>query len=411
MLGVLTTRGRCVLAGGVAAAICALVLDERDLLRVAAFAMALPLLAAVAAGQARVGVRASRLMWPPRLSVADRGEAEIRLRNTRRFAATSLLVEDEAAEAVGGARRFSVRRLPRHDEASVRYGITASRRGFHRVGPMTARVTDPFGLAEFTGELVPQTTLVVTPRVVPLSGVPTGSRIDSTGHEPGRHLAAAGLDDVLVRDYQYGDDLRRVHWRATARHGELMVRLEEPPPRGGCCVLLDDRASAHAGTGQDASIEYAISLVASICVHLEKAGRPTTLRGLAAGSGPWPAVGSGPDEALLGLAALVPSDSDTLTLPTLPGGDDTLIAVLGQLDDDQARRLAAAVAEHPRRRNHAVLLDLGTWDSRRRARPQRTARVLTAAGWGVVVAGSTDAPGDVWQDLCRTPAAVTGGLR
>jgi len=52
-----------------------------------------------------------------------------------------------------------------------------------------------------------------------------------------------------VREHRHGDDLRKVHWRATARSGELMVRLEERPWRAQATLLLDTRTRAHLGTG------------------------------------------------------------------------------------------------------------------------------------------------------------------
>ena len=50
---------------------------------------------------------------------------------------------------------------------------------------------------------------------------------------------------MSTREYRYGDDLRKVHWRATARTGQLMVRLEERPWRAQATLLLDTRARAH----------------------------------------------------------------------------------------------------------------------------------------------------------------------
>ena len=74
---------------------------------------------------------------------------------------------------------------------------------------------------------------------------------EATGYGDGRQrsLALAGEDDVIPRGYRYGDDLRRVHWRSTARYGELMVRREEQPQRARCTVLLDTRGIAYAGRG------------------------------------------------------------------------------------------------------------------------------------------------------------------
>jgi uncharacterized protein (DUF58 family) len=96
---------------------------------------------------------------------------------------------------------------------------------------------------------------------------------------------------VLVRPYRIGDELRRVHWRSTARYDELMVRLEERPWRGGTTLLLDRRDCAHRGRGAGSSLEYAISVAASVYAHLLARGEPVAMvaedgTGLAAAARP-----------------------------------------------------------------------------------------------------------------------------
>ena len=104
-----------------------------------------------------------------------------------------------------------------------------------------------------------------------------------------RTIAVHGEDDVSTREYRHGDDLRKVHWRATARTGELMVRLEERPWRAQATLLLDTRARAHllgpaararsAGSGPPGddcpppdSLEWLIEAAASIGTTLARRG-------------------------------------------------------------------------------------------------------------------------------------------
>ncbi len=84
--------------------------------------------------------------------------------------------------------------------------------------------------------------------------------------------AAVGDDDVIPRAYRNGDELRRVHWRSTARYGELMVRREEQRWQDRAVLLLDSRRSAHTGSGPSSSFEFAVSAAASVGVHLARQG-------------------------------------------------------------------------------------------------------------------------------------------
>ena len=91
------------------------------------------------------------------------------------------------------------------------------------------------------------------------------------GHSTSRSVATHGDDDVATREYRHGDDLRRIHWRTTARRGELTVRREEQPWQSRGAVLLDTRLIAHRGDGPASSLEWAISAAASISIHLAHA--------------------------------------------------------------------------------------------------------------------------------------------
>jgi len=113
-LGGLTTRGRCLLAAGLAAALCAVLVNERDLLRMAAFAMMLPLLASVVVGHTQIRLRADRALVPPRTSVGSDCQAQLTLRCSGRYSGR-LLLEDMVPQALGGSRRAVVARLPQHN--------------------------------------------------------------------------------------------------------------------------------------------------------------------------------------------------------------------------------------------------------------------------------------------------------
>ncbi|QJY49542.1 DUF58 domain-containing protein [Pseudonocardia broussonetiae] len=389
----LTTRGRCLLAAGVATAVSAFVLDERDLLRVGAFVALLPLLALLVSARTRRSVRGTREVGPERVPAGGEVEVAIALRGGPLVGALRLVdaVPDAAGPQPAAPPRFTVHRLSPRAGAQLSYPLVPTQRGVHRIGPLTGSATDPLGLAEFERELAPASRLVSLPRVVGLRGMPQA--MGSGEGTPGAALAhqGQGRSDVLVRQYRQGDELRRVHWRSTARHDELMVRLEERPWRTGTTVLLDRRDAAHRGHGPDASLEVAISLAASICTHLGGRGEVITLvteDGAALGSA------SGDVDPLLdALAALRPAARTDLAGPELSGD---VLAVLGGMESGQ---LEALVARQPAG-GHAVLLDVAGWDpSGRGPDAAATAAALRSAGWRVAVARAGVGPDRAWDDL------------
>ena len=409
---VLSTRGRCLLAAGIATAACAVPLAERDLLRVGAFAAVLPLLALLLALATRRTVRVQRTLSSHRLPVG--AAATVTLQVTGGAAVGPLELVDTAPDAAGPAAppRFVVPSRTRGTAAAVHYRLHPVRRGVHRIGPLVAYGTDPLGLADFARTVPGTQRLLVLPRTVPLRGVPHALGSSDGAHGAGAAGSGQGRSDVLVRPYRSGDELRRVHWRSTARHDELMVRLEERPWRGGVTVLLDRRAGAHRGHGPGASLEWAVTFAASACVHLIDRGEPVELVTEDGAPAVSPGAPSGTDGVLDALATLRPSARTDLGGPALPGSGDVL-AVLGSTAADE---LPALLARCPGQ-GHAVLLDVGSWGSGRSpvfsaagtaAPVEETTAALRGAGWAVTVAARGDRPEDVWDELVSCPAPQAG---
>ena len=289
-------------------------------------------------------------------------------------------------------------------------------RGIHNVGPLRGRITDPFGLAEFERELAAHSRVVVIPRVMRLTGLPGGSGQGAGDDGSIRLRSGQGEDDAVVRQYRQGDDLRRVHWRSTARRDELMVRVEERPWRGGITVLLDRRASAHRGSGPTSSLEWGISFCASVCLHLHHVGHQVRLvtEDAVTIAGAHSDSGHSDDVVLDGLAALQVSQRRDFTAGGDPGDGYELIAIFGALDATGAAELARVRIRRPR--SLAVLLDVNRWSgSDKPYNPAEAASLLRDAGWGVVIARPDISMNNTWTDLCRIGSVrgrtMAGGFR
>lgn len=401
----LTTRGRSFLAAGGAAALCALVLNQRDLLRVAMLLAALPLACAITLARSRYRLSLTRTVSPVRVTAGSTSRVRLELANLTRLSTRPLLAEDRVPYALGAPPRFVLDRLPGGRTAAVTYSLRSEVRGRYAIGPLRLRLADPFGLCELTRSFTATDSLVVVPRVWPLGPVDAGGMWAGTGESLTRNAAASGEDDIATREYREGDDLRRVHWRSTARRGELMVRREEQPRQMRASVLLDARPSAHRGEGPASSFEWAVSAAASAAAHLAESGyavriltddRPV----------PWTAPMAAQSGVLLDHLATVGTGTDrdleaALSLLLRTGGDGLVVAVLGEVDDDAARGLSRLVHEG----TPGVALTIRTtgWASLPPGRTtvideqhDRVARMLQLAGWRVGQASAGHTVTQAW---------------
>jgi uncharacterized protein (DUF58 family) len=405
----LTTRGRSFVAAGLAAVICGLALGERGLLQVGVLLFVLPLLSGLAISRARYQLSCGRELTPPRVPAGQPATVTLRLMNATRLRTGLLLAEDDLPHPLGGHPRFILDGVEGGGARELTYRIRSDLRGRFSIGPLSVRVADAFGLVEISRSFTERSKLIVTPRVIGLPPTQTAADWLGTGDHTMRIAAAAGEDDVAPRTYRDGDDLRRVHWRSTARYGELMVRREEQPWHSRATLFLDTRSASHAGTGVNSSFEYAIVAAASIGVHLARQRfemQMITEAGIIAGGGPF-------EEVLLDvLAAARPARTLSLApglaaLTAGPGG--MVVAVCGQLDAAQAGDLARSCNRAKSR--VALLLSVLTWegmpDEDAREHSRDAARVLSEAGWQVLtIAAGTPLP-QAWSRLRpgSTPAA------
>jgi uncharacterized protein (DUF58 family) len=275
----LTTRGRAFVAAGVTASLCALVLGQKDLLRVGVLLVALPVVAALVVGRTRLRLQVRRSLTPDQVPVGNQATVELALSNHGRMPAGLLLLEDRIPYVLGHRPRFVVDRVSPNWRRTVTYPVKSDVRGMFQVGPLMLTVADPFGLVETSRTFTRSQHLLVTPRVHKLPNIRLGADRAGSGENRPRAIAAAGEEDATVREYRDGDDLRRVHWRSTARRGSLMVRREEQPWQSRCAIFLDARTISHHGHGPSSSLEWSVSAAASIGSDVIRRGYLTTLLG------------------------------------------------------------------------------------------------------------------------------------
>src|SRR5499427_1149134 len=402
LLAGFTTRGRAFIAAGVAAGILGLGLGQRTLLSIGGLLVILPVLSVLAASRTRYRIRWVREVTPSRVPAGQTASVTIRLDNVSRLPTGLLLTEDTVPYSIGARPRFILDRIEPGGSRQLSYPIQPDHRGKFAIGPLHVRVADAFGLAKVGSTAAPPVTLVVTPTVTALAHIALAGSWLGEGDARASTAAAAGEDDVVPRAYRDGDELRRVHWRSTARYGELMVRREEQRWQNRAVLFLDTRASAHGGRGPSSSFEYAVSAAASIGVHLAREGIDGEF---VTDAGPVGATASFEDVLLDSLAVIRPSRTTTL-VPALTAGPrgnaGLLIAVLGQISPDEARRIAST--RHSGGATLALLLAVSTWSAQRPGDriPGETAAaggILAAAGWRVATVTADMPLTGAWEML------------
>ncbi len=410
--GALTPRGRGFVSGGLSAIAAAIALGLDDLARVGVLLLALPLVSTTLLTRRPPRLGLSRSVSPRTLTVGQPATVDLRLSNAEGRPGGVLLLEERVPYALGSRQRFVIDRARGQWERTVRYTVRSEIRGRHVLGPMSVRSADPFGLVERRRAFLSTTPLVVTPRVEALPVIALSGSWTGSGDNRPRAFSGGSAEDVTIRDYRRGDDLRRVHWRSTARTGELMVRREEQPWQSRATVFVDNRRSSHAGSGPASSFERAVSVAASVVVHLTARGfrvRLVTAEGTQDASA-WHEHGVVRSEAgplLEALAVLEPVDRLRLEAPWAQGQQSggLLVAVLGEGRPSDAGVL--------RRMRHsaglalAVRLDTPAWERGARAdagegrgdRP--TVPWLHTQGWQAIGLGPRDSLPEQWSLLGR----------
>ena len=255
----LTARGRCVLGLGLGVYIAAWAFGSKPLYPVATGFL---LVAAVA----WMWVRLANRPFQVRRGWGDNEHVEgddVPVVVELDASASVLPAAATLIERVGrlGEQRHGLRRNGRR--LSLRYVLEGLPRGRYAFEDVRVEIADPFGLESVSVPLPAPGALLVYPRLVRLERL--FSESGAHAHDGRRLLLRrhSGFELHGVREYEQGESLRRVHWRSTARRGQLMVKELEDAPRDEIAVLLDADASAVVGESFDMQVRAAGSILES----------------------------------------------------------------------------------------------------------------------------------------------------
>lgn len=384
-LKALTFRGKALIAVGLGLGVGAALSGQRDVLRVAVLILALSVISAWLASRTHFRLGAERSITPTHVPVGSTAEATLTVTNLARGRTGTLLLEESVDPSLGPPVFRVLENVESQGSRSTTYSLDASRRGRFEVGPLSVTAVDPFGLVRLTRSFTSTQSALVVPRVVSLDGSVDADR-RGRGDRASSALSAGGEDDIIPREYRPGDDLRRIHWRASAHGDELLVRREEQPWTRHATVAVDvapDRVG-----GASSPLEVGLSMAASVCAHLLTAGwsvRLDTLDGrclVAQAEG-----AAGHARVLEALATVTPSTSRE----AMRTGSDLSVVIL------PGTAAALDVVPPVHHRSLAFVVDVTAWGERGLGAREALER-LRAQGWhAAAIASPPDSLVTAWQ--------------
>lgn len=378
------------------------ILAQTGLLLAGVLTYGLAVLGAAARTANRGGLTLVRRVVPHPVTVGDQAVVEVDVTSAGGVHRLDRLeVAEQAARELsdGGGLRARVHRA--RGRLQLTYEIHPSHRGRWTVGPLQVQRQDLFGVARWSGPLGAPMKVAVRPRIVHLDMDTRTASTDVDRAAVGTRMPAA--DDASLRDYRAGDDLRRVHWRTSARRAELMVRQDERAARRPVSVLLDL-------PDDDPTAEWSISAAASVALALMRSGHRVRLLG--GGMVDSVAEHHRPDVDGIGTDALLDQTVDLVlppnritrdawlrtavdTLSHQGSGAELVVAVVGGLDPDALASLARVGDAH----QGWAMVRLGRIGHPATDDETHTLHALRRAGWRAVGVEPGENLAAAWERL------------
>jgi uncharacterized protein (DUF58 family) len=226
---------------------------------------------------ALAGVTYTRRFSTLRLFAGEETDVSVEIVNAKPLPLAWVKVEDEwpaAVTVLRGKLHYSHKPERRvlinllsmrfYERVRKQYRLRAVQRGVQEFGPVGLNSGDMFGFRRQQQELLQIDHLIVYPRVVPLTALALDSAQPFGDAKMRRKIAEDPLRAMGVRAYVPGDSPRYLHWKATARRGELQTRVFEPGAARAAAIFLNlTTVAGHPGIIRD-YLEYAITAAASL---------------------------------------------------------------------------------------------------------------------------------------------------
>jgi uncharacterized protein (DUF58 family) len=228
------------------------------------------------------GIAADRECSRLTAEIGDKVGVIVNVRNSGKLPIPWLLLEDAVPKKALAqrpprisldGRRMNIMQLSAGGQKSLLYQVTFQMRGYYQLGPLLVETGDLFGLHRRFRVATKPHFVLVFPKVLPLEGYNIASRRPIGEVRLTHRLFEDPTRISGVREYQHGDALNRIHWRATARTGSLHCKVYEPSCIVGMTILLDFHQAGYPERSEPHRSEMAVTAAASLANAVYQMGQ------------------------------------------------------------------------------------------------------------------------------------------
>lgn len=269
----LTRQGAVVVGAGVVAIVIGRVFGIIELYVIGAGFLATAAVAVAYVAGRRPRIEANRWIHPTVLVAGDTGHVDIRLQHTGALPAAPFVLEEPVTRTMteDHAARLPVPSMRAGSGSTSGYRVPTTVRGVVGLGPLRLIVSDVLGVARSTSVIAGTDEIVVAPRTLAVDMPELGrGRLGRALLESSRRLGPGDFHGL--REYASGDEPRSIHWRASARSDDLMVKEFTVEGLHRCTVVFDPAPGVH---GSSAGFEHGVTAAASLVSSAMRAGLNT----------------------------------------------------------------------------------------------------------------------------------------
>jgi uncharacterized protein (DUF58 family) len=274
----MSLKATTLLTAAICLVLAAMFLQIDQLYFMSAAIMGIALVSRLAVMSGLRGLRCERQVID-RVFEDDVVSVSLQVENISRWPKIFLQLEDEFSPWLCSEEaRFLLPSLWPRQQITLRYTCRPQKRGVHKVGPLKIIASDPIGLLTRSRVIAPEVGAIIYPRPITLPAEDiTGGALFGKGAAERSARTGEGLDFHGVRDYKPGDELRRIHWKASARHQRLAVIEYEQSHTSDVAIALDLLKGTEAGAGLHTTLEYGVKIAVSLARRALDSGAMVSL--------------------------------------------------------------------------------------------------------------------------------------